>query len=86
MGLNDGQLAPHRIGCSVITEGGVSALPGSFPALTVACGARCDGYSNEKRWGVGSKVQGYSGPGRVTQKWYSPVRGTRRKLYSVASG
>ena len=26
------------------------------------------GYSNEKRWGVGSKVQGYSGPGRVTQK------------------
>lgn len=31
------------------------------------CGER-DGYSNEKWWGVGSKVQGYSGPGRVTQK------------------
>ena len=29
---------------------------------------RGDGYSNEKWWGVGSKVQGYSGPGRVTQK------------------
>ena len=31
-------------------------------------GGRATRYSNEKRWGVGSKVQGYSGPGRVTQK------------------
>ena len=42
--------------------------PGRSTKLVVACREGGGGYSNEKRWGVGSKVQGYSGPGRVTQK------------------
>ena len=52
---------------------GIGICVGRPPTLSLRWGGdrragRGDGYSNENRWGVGSKVQGYSGPGRVTQK------------------
>ena len=42
-----------------------SASRSPKPPLVAYTAAR---YWNEKRWWVGSKVQGYPGPGRVTQK------------------